>query len=152
MKKNYIYFLILVIGTIVLTLLLASSYKKDVVEESFLYERLNKITATEFEEYIIENPNSIIYIGDKTNVDNNKFEKELIDKFEKLHLLTNVVYIEKTEINSSLQKRLKELYSFEYNENNLPTILVINDGEIIQSSFVDIDTDVDSVINYEVFK
>ena len=153
MKKNYIYFGILIICTVALTLFLSYIYKSEVEESvSYSYEHLNKITSNEFDEYMIEHPDTIIYIADKTNLNNNKFEKRLINKLEKLNLLENVIYIEKEEMIAILQKKLKENYGYNYNEDKLPAIIVINDGKTKQISIIRRDSDVDTIIDYEVFK
>ena len=137
MKKNYIYLTILLIATVIITLFLAS---------------LNKITANEFEEYMIEHSDTIIYIADKTDLNNNKFEKNFVKKLEKLNLLENVIYIEKEEITDKLEEVLKENYSYEYKEKNLPTIIVVSDTEVVEKSIVEEDSNVDTIINYGVFE
>ena len=104
MKKNYVYLAVLLIATVALTLFLSSLYKRETLENSYLYEKLNKITATEFEEYMLEHPDTIIYIANKNDLDNNKFEKKFENKLEKLNLLENIIYIEKEEVTSSLEK------------------------------------------------
>jgi len=152
MKRNYVYLLILILVTVVITLFLSNIYKKEVITTSHSYEKLNKITALEFEEYIIENPDTIIYLGDKTNLDNNKFEKKFISKLENLNLIKNTIYIDKTEITSSLKKVLEKEYSYNYDENKLPVVIVINDGKTIQKSNVYQNSKADTIINYEVFE
>jgi len=152
MKRNYVYLLILILVTVVITLFLSNIYKKEVIITSHSYEKLNKITALEFEEYIIENPDTIIYLGDKTNLDNNKFEKKFISKLENLNLIKNTIYIDKTEITSSLKKVLEKEYSYNYDENKLPVVIVINDGKTIQKSNVYQNSKADTIINYEVFE
>ena len=79
MKINYIYLTILIFCTVVLTFFLSFLYKRDEIKTSYSYEKLNKITATEFKEYMIEHPDTIIYIADKNNLNYNKFEKKLIN-------------------------------------------------------------------------
>ena len=113
---------------------------------------MNKITSTEFEEYLIEHPDTIIYISDKNDLNNNKFEKKLVSKLEKLNLLRFVIYIEKEEISGSFQKFLKEQYSYKYSEGNLPVIIVVNDGKTIQIAEVDKNSNVNDIIDYEVFE
>ncbi len=152
MNKNYVYLSILIIGTIVLTLLLSSLYRSKVNETSYLYEKLNKITATEFEEYMMENPDTIIYIGNKNDLEHNKFEKKLLNNFEKLGLLETVIYLEKEEMTKTLKQRFKEKYSYEYNEEELPIIIVIIDDKLIQKSMVTENSIVDTIIDYEVFE
>jgi len=152
MKKNYIILTVLIVVTCILTLLLANLYKYEKVETSYIYENLNKITSEEFDEYIVEHPDTIIYISDKYNLENQKFEKKLINKCENLNILENIIYIDKEEVTSNLEKTLKNEYSYKYNEDNLPAIIVINDAKITQTVIVDKNSEVETIIDYEVFE
>ena len=152
MKKNYIYLTILIFCTVVLTFFLSFLYKRDEIKTSYSYEKLNKITATEFKEYMIEHPDTIIYIADKNNLNYNKFEKKLINKLKNMNLLENIVYIEKSEFSGSLENLFKKEYSYVYNETNLPSIIVINDGKIIEFVAISENSNVETLINYEVFE
>ena len=152
MKKNYICLFVLVLATVLVTLGLSKIYKIEVTKTSYAYEKMSKITSAEYDEYVVEHPDTIIYIADKTNLSYNKFEKKFIKKLESLNLLKNVIYIEKEELNNSLNKKLKKNYSYEYDENLLPAIIVINDGALSQISYINGDSLVDDIINYEVFE
>jgi len=152
MKKEYIYLLILLIVTIGLTLLLSFLYKQDEVKTSYSYQKLNRITSDEFEGYMLEQSDVIIYISDKTNLSYNKFEKKLINKFEEINLIKNVIYIDKSDMDESLQKKLSENYSYKYNEEELPIVIVINDGTFVESAKINEDSVVETIINYEVFE
>ena len=72
MKKNYISLFMLILVTIIITLSLSVLYKQKFSITTYSFDKLNKITSQEFNEYIIENPNTILYIGDKTNDKTNK--------------------------------------------------------------------------------
>jgi len=152
MKKNYIYLIILILCTIFLTLFLSSLYRKETVQVSYAYENLNKITKTEFEEYLLENPDAIIYIGDKTNIKNNKIEKKIINKIIKLNLLEKAIYIEREDIVNSFEKILKEKYNYTYEEKNFPIMLLIVDGELSQKTLINKQTNINNVIDYGVFE
>lgn len=152
MKKRYIYLVCLIVGTVVLTLFLSNLYSRKLSKNCFLYESLNKITATEFEEYIVENPDTIVYIGDKTVLSNDKFEKKLINKLKKMNLLKTIVYIEKGEVTGELKNIFRDKYSYEYEEESLPVIIVINDGEIIETAKISKNSDVKDIIDFEVFE
>ncbi len=152
MNKKTIYLIILVIVTVIVTLLLADIYKKETIKTSYAYENFNKITANEFDEYMMEHTDTIIYIADKSNLKYNKFDKKFLSKIEELNLLENTIYIEKDEITKSIEKKLKENYSFEYDKNELPIIIVVSDDEIVGTSIVDSNSKVDTIINYEVFE
>ena len=152
MKKNYIYLAILLIATVILTLFLAAVYKAKLEPTSFLYDKMRKINATEYEEYIMEHQDMIIYISDKKNLGNTKKEKSFLNKIEKSNLLEFVIYIDKEEFNKELKKKFKNNYSYEFDKNKLPAILVINDGELSEISYIDEEVDVSTIINYEVFE
>lgn len=152
MKKNYIYLIILILCTVALALFLSSLYKKETNQVSYAYESFNKITSTEFEEYLLENPDAIIYIGDKTNIKNNKIEKKLINKFTKSNLLGKTIYIDKEEIVNSFEKILKEKYNYEYEEKKFPIILVIIDGELSQKALINRGININNIIDYEAFE
>ena len=152
MKKNYIYLLILLVATVGLTFLLSSIYNKEVNSLSYSSEKLNKITSFEFEEYITENPETIVYISNKNDLNNNKFEKKFIKKLENLNLLENTIYMEKTEINNKFKELLKANYDYKLDAKILPIIIVIENGEVVQSVVIDKDSDVETIIDYGVFE
>jgi len=152
MKKNYIYLLILLVSTICITLFLSNIYKEKIVKTSYLYEKISHITSTEFNEYMTEHSDVIIYVGNKTDIVDNKFEKSLLKKLEKLNLLENIIYIDKEDVNSELQKLLEKQYLYKYDEETLPYIIVVNDGKTVQKAQVNESSIADTIINYEVFK
>jgi hypothetical protein len=152
MKKNYIYLLILLIATVGLTFLLSSIYSKEVNSVSYSYEKLNKITSVEFEEYMIENTETIIYVSDKNDLSNNKFEKKFIKKLESLNLLENTIYIEKDEVTNKFKELLKTNYNYKIEEKKLPIIIVIDNGEILQNTVVSKNSNVETIIDYGVFE
>ena len=152
MKKNYIYLGLLLIATVFITLLFSTIYSKEENKICYLYEKLNKITSEEFAEYILENPDSIIYISDKSNVANNKFEKKFVNKLEKLGLIENIVYLDKEDITKSLIETLSKDYAYEYKEKELPVLIVIIDNEVVDTIKVNKNSNADTIIDYEVFK
>lgn len=152
MKKNYIYLLVLLVATVILTFLLSSIYNKEVNSFSYSYEKLNKITSAEFEEYMMENTETIVYVSNKNDLKNNKFENKFIKKLENLNLLENTIYIEKAEINDEFKELLKTNYNYKLDEKKLPIIIVIDNGQVVQSVFVDKNSNVDIIIDYGVFE
>jgi len=151
LKKKYILLFILIMSTVFMTLLLADLYKKNYLNESYIYKELNKITFNEFNEYMMENSDVIIYISDKNNSNNISFEKQLVKKLKKTNLLKNTIYIEKMDVKDNVIKALNELYGYKYEEENIPIIIVINNGEKIQTIKINNNTNINE-INFEVFK
>ena len=88
-QKNYYILIILLFVTIILTLSLSSIYKKKDSFVSSFYEYANKINSFDFDEYIIENSDLIIYISDKYSLSNESFETKFANKLDKLNLKSN---------------------------------------------------------------
>ena len=151
LKKKYILLFILIMSTVFMTLLLADLYKKNYLNESYIDKELNKITFNEFNEYMMENSDVIIYISDKNNSNNISFEKLLVKKLKKTNLLKNTIYIEKMDVKDNVINALNELYGYKYEEENIPIIIVINNGEKIQTIKINNNTNINE-INFDVFK
>lgn len=152
MNKKYIYLTILVLVTVFLTLMLSALYKAKVSNYSYASQKLNQITSKEFNEYMVEHSDVIIYISDSKDFSNNKFEKKLIANFEKHNLLDSIIYIDKSEFDKSLKESFYNNYEYKYNKNQLPVIILVNDGKKEQVSFIDENSIVEEIIDYEVFK
>ena len=91
--KNYIILVILLIITVLLTFWIFSFYKeKEAV--SPLYKYLNSIRTDELNEFIIENPDSIIFVQSKLDMSNLDKQKELKKKIEKNNLKDYSIFLE----------------------------------------------------------
>jgi len=126
--KNYIILIIVVIASILLTFFLTNVYKdrlNDNISRTVMYDFLSQVNNDELENYLLENPNTIIYYASSSDVSLNEFEekfKELIIKYDLINSIvqfdiqneknryTNItiysegvekdtLYSEKTEIN-----------------------------------------------------
>jgi len=151
-KYNYIIYVVLLIVTVIVTLLLADLYNKGEKEISYSYETLNKISAEEFNEYMVEHDDVIIYIGSMYSTSTNKVEKNIISEIEKQNLLEKVIFIEKEEITGELEKKLNKEYDYEYNEDRLPTIIVVINGEVDKIVKITKNMQYKAAIDYEAFK
>lgn len=150
--KNYVILIALLAGTILVTLILANFYVEKTRQVSGIYSYSNKINVNEFDQYSIENPNTIIYISDKYDLNNVKFEERLIYIIDKLNYKSNFIYIEKSKINDKFITLFKTRYgnSIEINEN--PILIVISDGKLSTMSYINENSDPDTIIDYEVFE
>ena len=83
-KKNYIILVVLLAVTAFLTLFLSNIYKNKEKLTSNFYEYANKITPESFDEFMTENEDVIIYIGDKYDLTLETVEKELSEKIDKI--------------------------------------------------------------------
>ena len=119
---------------------------------SSFYEYSNKITPKEFDQFVTENSDVIIYISDKYDLTNESFESKLEKKLDSLNLKQNFVFIDKNDINKKFINKLEKLYGINIDINKTPIVIVVVDEQIIKNVSVMTDSDVDSLIDAEVFE
>ena len=149
--KNYIILLLIILVTVFTVFLVSNIYKESKRVESDFYKFANTITNKEFDVYVTEFPNSIIYIYDKYSNEYKEFENELKSKIETSYLTNNFVYIDKRELNKKFINNIKENYDTEIKYNNKPVIIIISDKEIVNVIEVNEETNINS-LNLEVFE
>ena len=151
-NKNYILLLILLVLTVFITLLLSNIYLSKNKLTSEFYQYSNKIGVNELEEYIIENSDTIIYISDKYDLTNEIFEKKFIQKINEKNLKSNLIYIDVNDIDKNSVVNLKKKYNINLDLSNFPVIIVLIDKTVVKNVHVDNYSNVDEIINYEVFE
>lgn len=151
-SKNYIILVVLLVVTVFLTLLLANIYTSKNKLTSSFYEYSNKISIDEFEQYLVENPDAIVYISDKYDLTHETFEEKFKEKIDNLNLKKNLVFINKEEIDRDFIKKLNNNYKINIDINTTPIILVTVDKKIVKSIYVDKNSNVDTFIDYEIFE
>ncbi len=149
--KNYIYLILIVAFTVFITVVVANLYKESKRVESDFYQFANTITNKEFDVYVTEYPDSIIYIYDKYSSEYKEFESELKEKIETLYLKNNLIYMDKRELSKKFVNNIKENYNTDFKYNNKPIILILSDKEIINIIEINPTTSIDS-INLEVLE
>lgn len=149
--KNYILLAVLLVVTVFLTFFLSSLYKSRNNVVSDFYEYCNKINSNEFDEFIIENPDSIIYIGDKNNLDFKEQESALKDEIEKKGLKNKIVYLEKSTLSKKFLSSLKSKYGKSINKKKTPVLLVVVDKKINKVVYLKDNLELNEFISEEVF-
>lgn len=152
-KKNYIIVILLFTFTVAVTLIFSSIYtnKKEESVSNF-YESTKKINYQDVENYLLDNPESIIYITDKNNKKYTKVEKKLESRLEKLKLKDSFVIIEYTELENGLNKYLKDKYNTTIEYNNSPIMIIINNDMIEANITITDNTNVNDILSEEVFE
>lgn len=152
-KKNYIIVILLFTFTVAITLIFSSIYtNKEEESVSNFYESTKKINYQDVENYLLDNPESIIYITDKNNKKYTKLEKELESRLEKLKLKDSFVIIEYTELENGLNKYLKDKYNTTIEYNNSPIMIIINNDMIEANITITDNTNVNDILSEEVFE
>ncbi len=149
--KNYILLAVLLVVTVFLTFFLSSLYKSRNNVVSDFYEYCNKINSNEFDEFIIENPDSIIYIGDKNDLDFKEQESALKDEIEKKGLKNKIVYLEKSTLSKKFLSSLKSKYGKSINKKKTPVLLVVVDKKINKVVYLKDNLELNEFISEEVF-
>ena len=149
--KKYIYLIAIVVVTVIITLIASNIYKNSKSVETDFYKYSNTISSKEFDLYMTENPDSIIYIYDKYNNKYNELEVALKDRIEELYLKNIFIYIDKRELNKKFISSIKENYDVEIRYNNKPIIIIISDKNVVSVTELDDESYIDSV-NLGVFE
>ena len=123
--KNYFIYAILIFVTIFVTLFLSKNYINDTKEKSVLFNNISEIRIDDFEQFITENPDAIVYISNINNTDNIKFEKKFNKRIEDLNIKDSVVFINSETLDSDFLKMIKSKYNFDLDVNE-STIMIIN--------------------------
>lgn len=144
--KNYIYAFLILVGGIVLTLYIFEWYQVK-QEEKLMTSYLissntieSNITDIESLEQITqEAPSSyFIYIGYTGDEDVYNLEKELKRVIDKYKLNDEFYYLDITDLKNENQDYLKEINSkLDVNLENIPAIIYINEGKILDSNVLD---------------
>lgn len=152
LKRNYIILIILLAVTVFLTFFFANIYNsKDNLVSGF-YEYSNKITIEEFDEYMTENTDAIIYISDKYDLTHETFEENFEEKINELNLKSKIVFVDKNEINDKFISNLKINYGISIDLSKTPLVIVIVDKNVLQCVYINNYSNVDDFIDYEAFE
>lgn len=136
-KKNYI-----ILGIVILVSLLiiyyfymwVSAYKDAKENVSVLDNYMNVINYNELDNYIVENPDSVIYVSVVDDTQINKFDKKLANSIKNNDFNKDVLYMNITETikDASIKREMIEKYSLKYSDiTDIPNIIVFEDGKLI---------------------
>lgn len=151
-KKNYYILVVLLLATVLLTISLSNLYLNKEKLTSDFYNYANVITPEDFDEFMTENSDVIIYISDKYDLSHNTFEKKFETKIEELNLKHNLIYIDKENIDSEFLNKLKKMYQINLDLEKLPVAIVVVDKKVVRNVSVTSNSNVDTIIEYEVFE
>ena len=134
--KNYI-----ILGIIILVTLLilyyfyiwVDAYKESKMNIPIMDKYMEVINYNELDNYIVENPNSIIYVSVLENEKIRNFEKEFKNKYKNHQVNDGLLYMNITdEVNNknTLDDMVESHSLNSLNITDVPCVLVFNDGEL----------------------
>ena len=136
-RQNYVILTILVLLVVGLTFVFCNWYKVSQnlnKEDSIMSQFLVSVNEKEFENYIMENNNIIIYLASSKDETINNFEKEFKELIIEHDLQNQMIYIDLDNINKEFIDLLKKSY-FEENLKNIDlgifsNVLIMESGKI----------------------
>ena len=102
-------------------------------------------------EYLGESSSLIIYIADKYDLNNEDAEELIKDKIIELNLYNNFIYVDYRVFNNKFLNYFNSTYLTNLNMNNLPTIIIYNDG-IVENIYYNLNIEAVRDINLEGVK
>lgn len=151
-RKNYIYVLVLVICTVILTLVICNIYTNKKKDESEFYKGVNSITSDEFKDFVTEKSDLIIYIYDKNSDKYELVEKRLLNLLSEKNLNDRFAYLDKSYLTDDFIDYLNKNYSIDLVYDDKPIILVILENNVLNVISLEEDTDINNVVDFGVFE
>ena len=153
--KNYIILGVVIVITMLLLYyfcMWVDVYKESKINIPIMDKYMSVINYNELDNYIVENPNTMVYVSILEDENIREFEKKLKSKYKSNVIDNDILYMNITmELkDSNLSKEIKNKYSLgSFNGDNVPYVLVFNNG-VLNSVYniKDNDYDIDKFIVY----
>ncbi len=132
-KQNYIMVAVISLITIIITIGLSTNYKNSHQnnDTSILNKFLTVITANDFDSYIMENPNIVIYVGDSQSTAYQHFEQDLKQEITSYDIQNHFVYLDTNNINDNFRLKLSTNYNINLNDYKVPILIFFQEGRVI---------------------
>lgn len=123
--KNYFILGIILVSSIFIVLYINKLYLSTKNNDNILNGFIKEIKTQEIDNYIIENPNFIIYLGYKNN-DNKSFEKKFKKLVTKYDLQKDIVFIDISQFNDETFNNFCKKYADKLLKKDSSLIIVDN--------------------------
>lgn len=123
--KNYFILGIILASSIFIVLYINKLYLSTKNNDNILNGFIKEIKTQEIDNYIIENPNFIIYLGYKNN-DNKPFEKKFKKLVTKYDLQKDIVFIDISQFNDETFNKFCKKYADKLLKKDSSLIIVDN--------------------------
>ena len=154
--KNYIIYGIIVIVSLLIVFYLNEwykAYKQNELKNSYIAKYVNEVNYDEFKNYILENPNGIVYMG-RTNCEEClAVEKKLYDIADKNEIIEQLIFLNLTDFSNN-NNYLNTIKNDFYNSNiitplSIPAIAIFNEQKIVD---ILISTDDNKISKSDIIK
>ena len=135
-KKNYIILTVVVVVTILLTYyfyMWINAYNENKINKPILDKYMEVINYNELDNYITENPNSIIYVSVLEDEKIRNFEKKLKNVLKNKEMDSMILYLDITDDIKKRNVKKEMIDRFSINSISMvdvPCVLVIKDSKL----------------------
>ncbi|MCI9234336.1 MAG: hypothetical protein HFH08_07125 [Bacilli bacterium] len=135
-KKNYIFLGLLAVVTILAVVYVSKWYRASenyYLENSIMKTLVGEVKELEFENYVLENPDIVIYIAKDQSKLTKKFEKKLKKYILDENLKSHFIYLNGKESTDEFLTDFKKKYfmnEVQEIEITYPNILVVENGKV----------------------
>ena len=139
-KKNYIILGVVIIVTLLILyyfLMWIDAYNETKLNKPILNKYMEVINYNELSDYLIENPDTIIYVSVLEDKEIREFEKKVKVLFKKHEIDKEILYLDITNDlnNKEIKNEMINKYNFgNYNMTNVPLVIVFENG-IVKNIF-----------------
>lgn len=152
--KNYFILFFITIISILIVMYLVNLYKSredynDNVNHRMSF--LREIYADDFNNYITENTDGIIYLSNSSDNSLATIEKQLKKDIIKKEYSQDIIYINLKNIGTEFANTLNNYYSstLKLNQNiGIPNVLIIKNGKIQRVYYINDDTEEHNIIDF----
>lgn len=154
-KKNYFILGVVILVTLCLVYyfyLWFNVYNESKLNMPILNKYMEVINYNEMGDYVIENPNTIVYVSVLEDIDIREFEKKIKNSYKKDKIVNEVLYMDLTKDikKKSVIKEINRMYSIDsLSMVDVPCVVVFEDG-IVSSIYSVKDNDY-SIDKFESF-
>ncbi len=150
--KNYFILAFILIVTFLLLFyfyLWFDKYEETLLSKRILDKYMLVININELDDYLIENPDTILYVSELNNEKIREFEKLLKSKYKNDEMDRNILYLDITNISERDKIYLKGKYYFnDLDILSVPCLLVFKGGNIHYIYSISDNYSIDDFINY----
>ena len=135
--KNYVILGVVLLFTALILYyfqLWVDAYKESKVNIPILDKYMMVINYNELGDYVVENPDTIVYVSVLENESIRDFEKKLKSKYKKHKVKNEMLYMNVTNdlVDDNIKNDMKNNYSFNnIDVTNVPCVLVFDDGRLV---------------------
>lgn len=151
--KNYIILGVILIVTFSLLYyfyLWFDKYEETKLNRPILTKYMDVINYNELDNYLVENPDTIIYVSVLNNEKIRDFEKQLKQKFKDNLIDNSLLYLDITNSSNKDKENMEELYYLNnLNILDVPCVLIFSSGELVSIySVSDNDYNIDNFVMF----